>query len=72
MGSSLYNSFLSKNPSHQERLDLGNSIRKMTSRSSLAEFTVKNNRQTPIDILLAPASFSRVITWSALPAKASL
>ena len=55
MGSSLYNSFLSKNPSHQERLDLGNSIRKMTSRSSLAEFTVKNNRQTPIDILLAQA-----------------
>lgn len=53
MGSSLYNSFLSKNPSHQERLDLGNSIRKQTSRSSLAEFTVKNNRQTPIDILLA-------------------
>lgn len=55
MGSSLYNSFLSKNPSHQERLDLGNSIRKQTSRSSLAEFTVKNNRQTPIDILLAQA-----------------
>ena len=55
MGSSLYNSFLSKNPSHQERLDLGNSIRKLTSRSSLAEFTVKNNRQTPIDILLAQA-----------------
>ena len=48
MGSSLYNSFLSKNPSHQERLDLGNSIRKQTSRSLLAEFTVKNNRQTPI------------------------
>jgi len=49
MGSSLYNSFLSKNPSRQERLDLGNSIRKQASRSSLAEFTVKNNRQTPMN-----------------------
>ena len=55
MGRSLYNSFLNKNPSHQERLALGTSIREQTSHSSLAEFTVKNNRQTPIDILLTQA-----------------
>lgn len=52
MSSKLYESFLSKNPSPQERLSLGKSIRKQVSRSSIAEFNITNKRQSPIDILL--------------------
>jgi uncharacterized protein (DUF2252 family) len=52
MSSKLYESFLQKNPSPQERLDLGKSIRKQISRSSIAEFDITNQRQSPIDILL--------------------
>jgi hypothetical protein len=52
MSSKLYESFLQKNPSPQERLDLGKSIRKQINRSSIAEFDITNQRQSPIDILL--------------------
>ena len=55
MSSKLYESFLQKNPSPQERLDLGKSIRKQINRSSIAEFKITNQRQSPIDILLEQA-----------------
>ncbi len=53
--SKLYDYFLARNPSLQERLDLGKSIRKEINRSSIGEFTVKSKRQEPIEILLAQA-----------------
>jgi hypothetical protein len=52
MPSELYESFLQKNLSPQERLDLGKSIRKQVSRSSIGEFKTTDQRQSPIDILL--------------------
>ena len=52
MPSELYESFFQKNLSPQERLDLGKSIRKQVSRSSLGEFKTTDQRQSPIDILL--------------------
>jgi len=55
MSSKLYESFLARNPSLQERLDLGKSIRKECNRSSIGEFTVESKRQGPIEILLAQA-----------------
>lgn len=55
MTSELYKSLTSKRPSIRERLDHGKSIRKLVNRSSLAEFTIKAKRQTPIDILLEQA-----------------
>jgi uncharacterized protein (DUF2252 family) len=55
MSSDLYESFLRKNPCPKERSDLGKSIRKRISRSSLAEFIVEKNRHSPIDILLDQA-----------------
>ncbi|QWE10961.1 DUF2252 domain-containing protein [Polynucleobacter sp. es-EL-1] len=55
MSSKLYESFLKKNPSPQERLNLGKSIRKAVDRSSIGQFTVENKRQGPIDILLSQA-----------------
>ncbi|SNX28711.1 Uncharacterized conserved protein, DUF2252 family [Polynucleobacter meluiroseus] len=55
MSSDLYNSFLSKNPSIQDRFDQGKAIRKQVNRSSLAEMTVVKKRQTPIDLLLDQA-----------------
>jgi len=55
MSSKLYESFFQKNLSPKERLDLGKSIRKQINRSSIAEFTVTNQRQSPIDILLEQA-----------------
>jgi uncharacterized protein (DUF2252 family) len=55
MSSDLYESFLRKNPSPKERSDLGKSIRKRISRSSLAEFIAEKNRHFPIDILLEQA-----------------
>ena len=53
MTSKLYTSFLQKNPSPQERLDLGKSIRKKVARSSIEQFVVEGKRQDPIDILLS-------------------
>lgn len=55
MPSDLYKSFLTKNPSAEERHALGRSIRKQVSRASIGEFDVKSNRQTPINILLTQA-----------------
>ena len=55
MTSKLYDSFLQKNPSPQERLNLGKSIRKQVPRSSIGQFEIEADRQTPIDILLAQA-----------------
>lgn len=55
MASELYKSFLIKNPSPSERLELGKSLRKLVSRSSIGEFHVERNRQSPVDILLAQA-----------------
>lgn len=55
MTSKLYESFLMKNPSPQERHQLGKSIRKQVSRSSLGEFTVQSKRSSPIEILLEQA-----------------
>ena len=55
MSSELYASFLKKNPSPQERLDLGKSIRKAVDRSSIGQFTIESKRQGPIDILLSQA-----------------
>lgn len=52
MSSKLFESFLQKNPSPQDRFDLGKSIRKQVNRSSIAEFKITNQRQSPIDILL--------------------
>jgi uncharacterized protein (DUF2252 family) len=55
MPSKLYESFLKKNPSPQERLSLGKSIRKEVDRSSIGQFTSESKRQGPIEILLAQA-----------------
>ena len=55
MPSKLYKSFLQKNLSPKERFDLGKSIRKQISRSSLTEFKIANNRHSPVDILLEQA-----------------
>ena len=55
MSSKLYESFFQENLSPKERFDLGKSIRKQINRSSIAEFTVTNQRQSPIDILLEQA-----------------
>jgi len=55
MTSKLYDLFLEKNPSLQERLDLGKSIRKQVVRSSIGQFDIDSKRQSPIDILLTQA-----------------
>jgi uncharacterized protein (DUF2252 family) len=55
MTSKLYESFLMKNPSPHERYQLGKSIRKQLSRSSLGEFTIVSKRSSPIEILLEQA-----------------
>lgn len=55
MSSELYKSFLKKNPSRQERIDLGKSIRKQVVRSSIGQFDIESKRQSPIDILLSQA-----------------
>lgn len=55
MSSKLYKSFLKKNPSPEERLSLGKSIRKEVDRSSIGQFTEVSKRQSPIEILLAQA-----------------
>lgn len=55
MTSKLYESFLTKNPSPQERQNLGKSLRKQVSRSSLGEFTVETKRYSPVEILLEQA-----------------
>ena len=55
MTSKLYDSFLTKNPSLQERHELGKSIRKQVSRRSLGEFTVVGKRSSPTEILLEQA-----------------
>jgi uncharacterized protein (DUF2252 family) len=55
MTSKLYESFLKKNPSPQERFNLGKSIRKEVDRSSIGKFTEVSKRQGPIEILLAQA-----------------
>lgn len=46
---------MSKNPSPQERHELGKSFRKQVSRASLGEFKVTESRQSPIEILLSQA-----------------
>jgi len=51
----MYESFLKKNPSPQERFNLGKSIRKEVDRSSIGQFTEVSKRQGPIEILLAQA-----------------
>jgi len=55
MSSKLYESFLKKNPSPEERLSLGKSIRKAVDRSSIGQFTEVSKRQDPIEILLDQA-----------------
>lgn len=55
MPSDLYKSFLAKNPSIQDRRNLGKSIRKQVSRASIGQFNIKIKRQSPIDILLEQA-----------------
>ncbi|MBU3595130.1 DUF2252 domain-containing protein [Polynucleobacter sp. 86C-FISCH] len=55
MTSELYDFFLARNPSLQERLDIGKSIRKKIDRSSIGEFTVESKCQGPIEILLSQA-----------------
>ena len=55
MPSELYESFLKRNPSPQQRFKSGKSIRKQVSRSSIGQYTVEANRQSPIDILLSQA-----------------
>lgn len=55
MTSKLYESFLTKNPSPQERQNLGKSLRKQVSRSSLGEFAVETKRYSPVEILLEQA-----------------
>lgn len=55
MASELYKSFLTKNPSIQERHDLGKSLRKQVSRASIGKFAVKSKRQSSIEILLTQA-----------------
>jgi uncharacterized protein (DUF2252 family) len=55
MTSDLYKSFLTKNPSIKDRLDLGKSLRKQVSRSSIGEYAIESKRHSPIDILLEQA-----------------
>jgi len=55
MTSELYKSFLKRNPSPQARFELGKSIRKQVSRSSIGQFKVESERQSPIDILHSQA-----------------
>jgi uncharacterized protein (DUF2252 family) len=55
MSSKLYESFLKKNPSPEERFSLGKSIRKQVNRASIGQFTEVSKRQDPIEILLAQA-----------------
>ncbi len=55
MTSKLYESFLTKNPRFQERLDSGKSIRKEVDRASLGQFTVTGKRKDSIEVLLAQA-----------------
>ena len=55
MHSELYKLFMSKNPSPQERHELGKSIRKQVSRAAIGEFKVTESRQSPIEILLSQA-----------------
>ena len=55
MSSKLYESFLKKNPSPQERFGLGKSIRKQLDRASIGQFTQVSKRQEPIEILLDQA-----------------
>jgi len=56
MTSKLYEVFLQKNPSLQERLDSGKAIRKQVSRSSIGQFNVERKRQASVDILLSQAT----------------
>ncbi|AWW46229.1 DUF2252 domain-containing protein [Polynucleobacter paneuropaeus] len=53
MANKLYDLFLEKKPSLQERLNLGKSIRKQVGRSSIGQLNVETLRQTPVDILLS-------------------
>lgn len=55
MHSELYKAFMSKNPSPQERHELGKSIRKQVSRTSIGQLRVTESRQSPIEILLSQA-----------------
>lgn len=55
MASELYKSFLTKNPSPQERYGLGKSLRKLVSRSSIGKLHVERKRQSAVDILLDQA-----------------
>jgi uncharacterized protein (DUF2252 family) len=55
MTSKLYESFLQKNPSPEERFSLGKSMRKVVDRSSIGQFTEVSKRQGPIEILLDQA-----------------
>ena len=55
MTSKLYELFLEKNPSPQERMALGKSIRKQVNRTSIGQFVLESKRQSPIDILLSQA-----------------
>ncbi|MBU3627198.1 DUF2252 domain-containing protein [Polynucleobacter sp. JS-Safj-400b-B2] len=55
MTSKLYELFLQRNPSPQERLDLGKSIRKQVNRSLIGDFTVDTTRYSHINILLEQA-----------------
>ena len=55
MASELYQSFLKRNPSPQQRYESGKAIRKEVPRSSIGQYTVEANRQSPIDILLTQA-----------------
>jgi hypothetical protein len=56
MTSKLYEAFLQKNPSLQERLDAGKAIRKQVSRSSIGQFNIESKRQDGIEILLSQAA----------------
>ena len=55
MTSKLYELFLEKNPSLQERMALGKSIRKQVNRTSIGQFALESKRQSPIEILLSQA-----------------
>jgi uncharacterized protein (DUF2252 family) len=55
MPSELYKSFLKRNPSPQQRFESGKAVRKKVPRSSIGQYTVEANRQSPIDILLSQA-----------------
>ena len=61
MTSDLYKSFLTKNPSIKERLELGKSLRKRVSRASIGDFTVENKRHFPVEILLEQADRKSVV-----------